>query len=142
MTATALLAPVPLEHLMSAMKVCEREGSVLFGSNAWQLFESEALRAGMPVYIYASRAGAPVRPMITWHAEYVGFVRSEALSAQMRRRRPPSTANDTPFGGYYEVRDLRELANNEVFEVTDLADADGRPYRSGFIPEGPIAVRG
>jgi hypothetical protein len=61
-TATvALLAPVPLEHLVDGVEVCAREGKVAFGSRAWEVFKQlDEIRAEAPVdvYVYASHAQA------------------------------------------------------------------------------------
>jgi hypothetical protein len=49
----ALLAPVPLQHLVSGQSVCAAEGRVAFGSRAWELFrELDSLRKGLPVDVY------------------------------------------------------------------------------------------
>lgn len=53
----ALLAPVPLEHLLDGETTARTEGKVAFGSRKWDTFRQlDALREGMPVdvYIYAS----------------------------------------------------------------------------------------
>jgi hypothetical protein len=34
----ALLAPVPLEHLIDGVAVCDQQGKVAFGSRAWEIF--------------------------------------------------------------------------------------------------------
>ena len=34
----ALLAPVPLEHLIDGLSVCDQQGKVAFGSRAWEIF--------------------------------------------------------------------------------------------------------
>jgi hypothetical protein len=54
----ALLAPVPLEHLLAAQKIFETERKVAFGSQRYDLFRQlDKERNGQPVdvYIYASR---------------------------------------------------------------------------------------
>ncbi len=45
----ALLAPVPLVHLMAGADIAKREGRVAFGSRAWDVFrELDALRRRPP----------------------------------------------------------------------------------------------
>src|SRR4051812_11355274 len=75
----ALLAPVPLQHLISGRPVSAGEGRVAFGSRAWEVFrELDAQRRGMPIdaYIYASHAQGPVALEVSWHGRYIGHVES------------------------------------------------------------------
>jgi len=76
----ALLAPVPLEHLIDGKKKSDIEGRVAFGSRVWELFtELDTLRKNMPVdvYIYASHGGGNRDFEVSWHARYVRHVNSE-----------------------------------------------------------------
>jgi len=73
----ALLAPVPLEHLVDGQKTAESEGKVAFGSRAWEVFrELDTRRKGMPVdvYIYASHSDGQREFEVSWHGRYVGHV--------------------------------------------------------------------
>lgn len=128
------------------VETCSREGVVAFGSNAWELFESEGfpLDAGDDVLIYASHAGTPAVPRVTWRAQFGRYQRTEHYrGAELRRIRPPSTrAEDAqaPWSGFYEVRSLRRLEPDEELPILGLRDQHGRRYRSGFFPEGPIVI--
>jgi hypothetical protein len=49
----ALLAPVPLEHLIDAKNKSDTESRVAFGSRVWELLaELDTLRKSMPVDLY------------------------------------------------------------------------------------------
>jgi hypothetical protein len=71
----ALLAPVPEEHLLSALDTVEREGQVAFGSKSWELFDKlDSFLAGQDcdVLIYASDPSRPINPpTVTWVARYL-----------------------------------------------------------------------
>lgn len=142
----ALLTPVPLEHLTDGVEICSREGTVAFGSNAWQLFESDGfpLDPGDDVLIYASHTGVPAVPAITWRARFARYQRTERYRGpELRRIRPPSTRIEdatTPWSGFYEINDLRRLDADEAIPILGLSDQQGRPYRSAFFPEGPIVI--
>jgi hypothetical protein len=145
----ALLAPVPLEHLLTGADVANREGHVAFGSRAWELFrELDGLRRGMSVdtYIYASQtAGAQFD--VSWHGCYVGHVDAVngAHPAGMRYR-PPSTAkylhdNEGFWAVFWEIQALGEFPVGERIPLSVLVGfGKKRPYRSGFIPEGPVLI--
>lgn len=142
---SAILAPVPLIHLQGGVEVCEREGRVAFGSQAWSFFTHLDDHDGLgdPVLIYASHADDP-RPGITWIASYLGYVHSKGGAHPSRDRyRPPSCRREDRQGywaGFYEVADLRQLASNDEIPIGTLHDADGHRYKKPFIPEGPTAV--
>ena len=91
----ALLAPVPLEHLISALEVLEVEEKVAFGSLAFLVFhELDKQRKGLPVdvYIYASAREDNRDAALFWRATYVGFVPSSGGSHPSGMRfRPKST---------------------------------------------------
>jgi hypothetical protein len=142
--AAALLAPVPHEHLESGLLTCRRFGSVIFGSDRWGLFEERGVAEGAPVYLYASLTHAGGVPHVTYQARYVGMFRHEELGREQLRRRPTSTLGpgEGAFVVYWEVRDLRQLADDEVFPISDLSTEDGRHLNPAFVPHGPTAVAG
>lgn len=142
----ALLTPVPVEHLTDGVETCTREGTVAFGSDAWQLFESAdfPLDPGDDVLIYASHTGEPAIPRITWRAQFGRYQRTEQYRGmELRRIRPPSTRPEdaeTPWAGFSELTGLRQLDGDEALPILGMLDQHGRPYRSAFIPRGPIII--
>jgi hypothetical protein len=147
----ALLAPVPLEHLLDGRDVSASEGKVAFGSRAWQVFrELDAIRKGMAVdaYIYASHGDGPLSFEASWHARYIGHVESVrgAHPAAMRYR-PPSTAkygtdNEGFWAVFWEVEELREIAPDDRIPVRMFCGVGkSKAYSRGFVPEGPLLVK-
>lgn len=154
MTATAsniaLLAPVPLEHLLDGAIVCQEQGRVAFGSRAWEVFRKlDELRGEKPVdvYIYASHSPGPPSFTISWHGRYVGHVEGDnGTHPEGMRLRPPSTAkyiedNLGHWAVFWEVGELRELSPKECIRTGDFCGFDKRKqYKRNFVPEGPIIV--
>jgi hypothetical protein len=72
----ALLAPVPEEHLVSALDVVREHKKVAFRSRSWQLFRQiDELRGDAPadVLIYASHSTVHHSPpTVSWRAKYIG----------------------------------------------------------------------
>jgi hypothetical protein len=149
-SSVALLAPVPLRHLVDGAEVARREGRVAFGSRAWELFRSlDALRKGLPVdvYIYASRTNAPLVSEASWKGRYVRNVDSVngAHPAGMRYRPPSTAANPSDNLGhwavFWEVEELAELPDDGVIRLDELTAVDKRErYGPSFIPEGPLLI--
>jgi hypothetical protein len=146
----ALLAPVPVDHLLDGQAVAETEGRVAFGSRAWQVFRDlDKLRKGYPVdvYIYASHGGGDREFTTSWHARYVGHVESEngAHPAGMRYR-PPSTGqspsdNKGHWAVFWEVEELQQLPEKERISLADLTGfGQKKTYGHAFPPEGPILI--
>lgn len=145
----ALLAPVPIEHLISGKEVCGREGKIAFGSNVFELFrELDNERAGLEVdvFFYASKSGA-VDQTVSWHGVYVGNVESiGGAHPDGMRFRPPTTArypedNSGHWGIFYEVRELKELGDDDRLAVSDLTGyGKGRRYKDDFPPRRPYLI--
>src|SRR5713101_8371343 len=115
----ALLAPVPLEHLLDARTVCETQGKVAFGSRAWEVLrELDVLRHGLPVdvYIYPSHTDQPLSLEASWQAVYIRQVDSDGgAHPQGMQFRPPSTAkypsdNEGFWAIFWEVTNLRQIS--------------------------------
>jgi hypothetical protein len=149
----ALLAPVPLEHLISALEVLETEEKVAFGSMAFLVFhELEFLRHGLAVdvYIYASakEIGADASPI--WSAIYLGFVESDSTKLGSHpdgmRFRPKSTEkypldNDGHWGLFWEVKDLKPATFDDWCPIEEMTGfGKKRRYGRNFVPEGPILI--
>lgn len=150
MSEIALLAPVPLVHLQDGVETCASKGKVAFGSRAWEVFrELDELRAGrdIPALIYASMANSDGPAVVSWQAQYIGHVdsRNGAHPAGMEFR-PPSTveyASDNLgwWAVFWEVRDLKEIPEEQRLSVQEIQSRAGQYYKPSFIPEGPIIVQ-
>ena len=144
-THVALLAPVPLKHLIDGQEACEKRHhhTVAFGSMNWGLFEKlEALRGMLciDVFIYASRSDE-LTHTATWHARYVG--RAEALAdgthPRGERYRPESCAGEAGWAIYWEVMDLKRL--DPPIPLSDFrALESGENYKPTYLPEGPVLI--
>ena len=142
----ALLAPVPLVHLISGCTTAENEGKVAFGSRAWEVFrqlDNERKDLPVDVYIYASHSDDR-RAVASWRARYVRKVEtSTGVYPDDPRYRPPSTANDDQdhFALYWEVEDLHRLPDHEHIGLTNFTGyGKKRAYGRDFVPEGPLLV--
>lgn len=148
--SVGLLAPVPLEHLQSGQEVCEREGRVAFGSNAWQVFEQldgSLQKTGCDALICASHSEAFGAPTVTWAATYLRTVRSRGgAHPDGMKLRPPTTVqyasdNTGHWAVFWEVTDLRPLAKEDRIKVSTLrSHGSKKAFVSGFRPEGPILI--
>jgi hypothetical protein len=144
----ALLAPVPLEHLQDGAMVCAERGRVAYGSRAFETFlQLESLRKDQPVdvYIYASHAEPAGAPTATWHARYLGFVKSKhGAHPEGEKYRPPSTFkypddNNGWWAIFWEIERLRELPQEEQILVRKFFGLGRKtPYKKTFVPEGPL----
>jgi hypothetical protein len=136
----ALLAPVPLEHLKSGGTM---KGRVAFGSRAYEIFlKLEELRGDddVDVYIYASHAGGLHDAEVSWHARYVGFIRSESGLHPNPKHRPESTFTDTPDSAvFWEVEDLEPL-EPPIWIGTLKGLGKKKPYGHQFPPHGPVLI--
>ena len=130
----AILTSVPLVHLEAGLEVCRREGKVAFGSQAWAVFEEldDHDGEGTPVLIYASHSGGDPRPVATWRATYLRYVRAKGGAHPKRSRyRPASCAGEDSgfWAGFYEVSDLTRLDEPDHVPVITLGDACERSLR-------------
>jgi hypothetical protein len=137
----ALLAPVPLVHLESAVEPTP-DGQVAFATRDWELFNKlEQHRAGMlvDVYIYESHPEGSFQGKATWHARYV---RLEPDRHKAKPYRPKSTESDTLEGEvYWIVEGLRQIEPNEQIPVADfIGFGKSKPYGKSFPPHRPLLV--
>lgn len=139
----ALLAPVPLVHLESALETDTPDRHIAFGTRDWELFNKlDQSRAGMPVdvYIYESHPEeGSFEGKVTWHARYV---RLEADSHNAKPYRPKSTETDNFEGEvYWIVERLRRMEPNEHIPVGDFIGFDhAKPYGRSFPPHRPLLI--
>lgn len=72
----ALLAPVPLEHLMSGLKLQAAKDFIAFGTRKWELLRKVDLMRGraVPVLVYPSHEDVPAENsfVVSWFGWYIG----------------------------------------------------------------------
>jgi hypothetical protein len=149
----ALLAPVPLEHLVSALEVLATEEKVAFGSMAFLLFHDlDSKRHGLPVdvYIYASARETNPDASPFWRATYLKFVGSNESKPGSHpdgmKYRPKSTEkyaldNEGHWGIFWEVKDLRPATPKDWCPIAEMTGyGKKRRYGKPFVPEGPILI--
>lgn len=146
----ALLAPVPLEHLVAGKKKADEVGRVAFGSGAWEVFRKlDALRKGMPVdvYIYASDDADGRNSEVSWRARYICHVEGEmGAHPDGMLYRPESTTkypgdNRGHWAVFWEVENLRRLAKDQRMPLADLTGFEKeKAYGRGFAPRGPLLI--
>lgn len=150
MSAVALLAPVPEEHLISGLQTLAVEGKVAFGSSAWQVFRDlDEIAAGneVDVYIYASDSAKVGLPKVRWSARYLGHVESQnGAHPTGMTYRPVSTAqNATDNRGhwavFWEIDELSELSKDDAIPMKLFrAYGSKKAFVSSFVPHGPTLV--
>ena len=139
----ALLAPVPLDILVSALETDTPSGQIAFGSRDWQLFDKlDQSRAEMPVdvYIYASHPEGSFEGKATWHARYI---RLEPERHRAKPYRPMLAAETDAWEGevYWIVERLRRTEASEHISVTDFIPLGRtKPYGKSFPPHRPLLV--
>ncbi|MBV7380586.1 hypothetical protein [Maritimibacter dapengensis] len=150
MDQIALLAPVPEEHLISALDTQKSAGKVAFGSNAWQVFNELREIAGdqeIDVYIYASDSRKFGPPKVRWTARYLGHVDSKnGAHPSGMTYRPTSTEqydadNRGHWAVFWEVDSLVELTKDEAIPMNLLSGRNShKAFVSNFVPHGPTLI--
>jgi hypothetical protein len=146
----ALLAPVPLEHLLDGETTAKTEGKVAFGSRKWDTFRQlDALREGMPVdvYIYASHPDGQWDYDVSWRARYIQHVESTmGAHPDGMKYRPASTGkypndNSGHWAVFWEVEDLERLPKEQRIVLAALTGfGKKKSYGHAFSPEGPLLI--
>jgi hypothetical protein len=146
----ALLAPVPVEHLVSALETLKSEERVAFGSMSFLVFhELDRQRKGLPVdvYIYGSAIESEPDGPALWRAIYIGYVESNGGGHPKGMRfRPKSTEkypldNEGHWGLFWEVIDLRPATSTSWCPIGEMTGfGKKRRYGKPFVPEGPILI--
>lgn len=142
-----LLAPVPVEHIESALEAFNKVGRVAFatgdatsdfsGSSTWELFrelEQDGEFGILPVFIHASLSGQKAdHPAYRGQtASLRGIVAGYDLSKSGKHKRPeerPSSALATDTGksvGFWIVEDLITLDKQDQIALSKF-----RTFRSG-----------
>jgi len=137
MADVALLAPVPIEHLRSAVGNSKSNGRAIFSTDRGETLEKLVKLSGeqtTKVYIYAS--GTSIKGRVTWCATFEG-IRDQPNSEY----RPGSTKTDTKSDSYYEVSDLRQLPEDQWIPIERFS-GHGKPghYASNYNPRRPTLV--
>ena len=150
----AILAPVPREHLESALGVLTSEPYVAFGSQKWELFrEIETLRGteNVPVLIYPSHEDNVVKLTyeVSWTAWYVGYSENsiEKVADQNEGRRPPTTEKYYSKGDHaddwavlWRVTNLQQLPTSQVVPIRKLDSYKTKYWRKNAPPRGPEII--
>ena len=141
----ALLTPVPEEHLISGLDICNKIGSVAFGSDSvMTLSEFAHLVSDSTAYVlfYASQSTVSKTPSATYRGrfvKYVGALATGKAPPSCSDFRPPTTATDGPWQSFYVVSDLCEL--DEPMPLNKLSKANVRTkLKANFVPLGPLIV--
>jgi hypothetical protein len=149
----ALLAPVPEEHLVSALDVVRKHKKVAFGSRAWQVFQQiDELRGNAPinVLIYASDSSVlQSPPKVSWRAKYIGQKEAKGgAHPDGMTYRPLSTTqypgdNKGHWVIFWEVCDLVRLSIESEVEIGTLFQfGRAKPCKRFFVPRGPLLIEG
>lgn len=140
----ALLTPVPYEHLVSGLPICEAMGRVAFGSDSVEVMSivaAEARDAQVRVLFYASHAPDAFPARVTWSGTFVGLEGTQAgRHPHHDRLRPPTTASDGPWQIFYEVSDLIALPSAQQLPLTRLKKRKGALLSKSFLPIGPVLI--
>jgi len=100
----ALLAPVPLEHLISGLETSRVEGFAAFGSDAAEVLAELALLSKdhpADVLFFASRTSTGGKPSATFRARFVDYdgARSGKAKPDWLAYRPESTFDRWELAG-------------------------------------------
>jgi hypothetical protein len=139
----ALLTPVHQEHLISGLETSDATGFVAFGSDAaLTLLELSALvdeehRADILFYASHSKTGGV--PRATYRGCFVAYAGKDKAKADWAQYRPPSTASDGNWTGFYLVQNLRRLEQPVLIASLKKRDGKGK-FAKAFYPLGPIII--
>lgn len=146
----ALLAPVPLKHLVASNKKTDDVGRVAFGSGAGDRFRKlDTFRMELPVdvYIYASDDPDGRTSHVSWRARYIGHIKGKTgAHPDGVMYRPKSTSkypgdNSGYWPVFWEVEDLHRLPNDQRIPLADLTGfGKKKAYGQGFFPRGPLLI--
>ncbi|MBY0324751.1 MAG: hypothetical protein K2X72_38980 [Reyranella sp.] len=146
----AILAPVPLEHLQSALDGGSDWKYVAFGTRKWELFRQvDAMRDGSRVamLIYPSHEdeNAKTSLVVSWFGWYVGCIDGiGGAHPEGMTFRPPSTAlnpsdNKGHWAAFWHVAGLRELPKEKQMPIGKIEGFKGG-WRKTAPPRGPELV--
>ncbi|MGH7614594.1 MAG: hypothetical protein ACREMW_11220 [Gemmatimonadales bacterium] len=148
----AILAPVPLVHLESALTIAGQQPYVAFGSRKYELFEAIDRDRGselVPVLIYPSHDEDRVEfdYKVSWSGWYVGSCSDQEtkFADQRAGRRPPSAKaypndNASFWSTFWHVAALIRLPQHEHREIRDLNNFRTGAERENAAPRGPERI--
>jgi hypothetical protein len=142
----ALLAPVPKEHLVSALTTMEKVNKVAFASRGSDVFitlDEKCKGKTVDVFIYESYGGGHYDPKVSWRARYLRFEGAVNGMHPNPEFRPPSTASDTNDSLlFWEVDSLEQIEEqNRAWVGTFIPYGKNKPYGNSFAPHGPLLIR-
>ena len=148
----ALLAPVPLIHLESALRLPSQQPYIAFGSMKWDLFrdiDAERGERPVPALIYPSHDldAAEFHYNVSWAGWYVGSTgdQLQKFADEKAGRRPSSALNDekdTPsyWAVFWRVADLQRLPAQQHVEIRELNKYRTGDGRQNAPPRGPERI--
>lgn len=147
----AILAPVPLVHLQSALD--DNLPLVAFGSgsssdsDAWQFFptvdeerKNPALHVDVFIYASWSEAGQPTISKVTWRGVYTEHVDAKKERRKAQPYRPSSTAGEKGWAIYWLVKDLRPLPESQHIELSKFRGWKTKKTYSHNYLRSPLLV--
>lgn len=158
----AILAPVPIQHLDSAMELLTEKEYVAFGSMKFELFhEIELVLAGdrnpnnVPVLIYPSHGKEgevddEIPYEVSWKASYfeLADTRDKMRFDEENGFRPKSTMVETEaanlpggWGLYWRVKNLERLPEGRRIAIRDIKSYGRKYWRKDSPPRGPEIVQ-
>ena len=142
----AILAPIPINHLESALSLLAEKPYVSFGSMKFELFHEVENALGhdrhlndVPVLIYPSHFEAEIVDeeapyVISWRASYFEWAgtKEEMQFDDENHYRPESTRNDREAGNhpggwgmYWRIKNLERLPEDQRIEIRNIQSTQG-----------------
>ena len=146
----AILAPVPLRHIISGEEIARTEGFVAYGTMKWELFEGldatlKDSRIAVLLYPSKDELAPPGSYQVSWFGWYEGSVRSRGGAHPQKGLHRPPTTFDTPSDNeghwalFWHVSGLRELPAEKRIPIGKLKLSSGTT-RKHNAPHGPELV--
>jgi hypothetical protein len=148
----ALLAPVLLEHLKSAVSIAQNNGFVAFGSMKFEFFrelKKHMQESPVRVMLYASHEGDSTSPpfQVAWSGWFIG---SEEIrggkSASEWGNRPPSCKhypkdNAKHWAVFWHIRELEPLPIDQHFPIYKTQGYNEVAPKKDSPPRYPQLIR-
>lgn len=133
MSGYALLAPIPNIHLDDAIEILQTKEFVLFGSEAYGVFEKTEIGTKLLVYVFHDDA----EPVVRYRGTYAGLVGDVQEMRELEKEgyRPPSTAGEK-WAFYWKVSELIKLDDLIPLSVVQLPSG---AHLKG-LPRGPMHI--
>ncbi len=158
----AILAPIPINHLESALSLLAEKPYVSFGSMKFELFHEVENALGhdrhlndVPVLIYPSHFEAEIVDeeapyVISWRASYFEWAgtKEEMQFDDENHYRPEFTRNDREegnhpggWGMYWRIKNLERLLEDQRIEIRNIQVYSRKYWRKNAPPRGPEIVK-